>query len=296
MAEPQDEPRTLCIIGPPPLKTPQMNEKGDAAVPQYTRVVYSFPDHPDRAMRTAWFFAGPMEADCDGSPRAYKADEKAPGVALDNVGNAHDGNDWFGVVTIDGKPYVQSAKKGDPYPGFYVSPTSLQNPAVTDVTDPRRYVDPEKIPFVTLPGTGVHYHKVKGAKTKTKTITTADGQAHLFNGTQMGDVAFVVCPSTLCGRGAVVADGSPANKAGEGSLRLFQWMGVGTAWGNQSPSNRMLFVYFPGSAAQLGWPADEDQIDRLARRLFAQWGGMARLAKAFPHPPLQNLKLWGPPL
>ena len=303
MDEVQDERRVLSIIGPQ-AGTPKMNKTGDAALALYTRVVYNFPDHPGSpAMKKAWFFSGPMTADCDGSPRAYKADKDALGVPLDHVGNAHDGADWFGVVTVKdgvpntngvGDPYVQTAKRGDPYPGFYVSKTSLQDRSIHDLRDPRRYVDPEKVPFVTLPGSGVHTHVVKGVKTTT--ITTADGEAHHFNGTTIGDVAYVVSPGTLCGRGAVIADGSPANKAGEGSIRLFQWLGLPNATGSYSPDNRLLFIYFPGSAAQLGWPADEARIDRLALSLFIEWGGMARLKRAFPHPPLDDLRLWVPGL
>ena len=39
---------------------------------------------------------------------------------------------------------------GDPAPGYYVSTTSLHD-ANLPVTDPRRYVDSEQVPYLALP-------------------------------------------------------------------------------------------------------------------------------------------------
>ena len=261
----------------------------------HSHIAYVFPNHPgDAAMKQAWFFAGSMDADADGSPRAYKADDKAPGTALDKVGHAHDGDDWFGVVTIlngapsvsgKGTPYVQTKERGDPYPGFYVSKTSLQDRSITDFRNPKRFVDPEVFPYVVLPGRGTRV-----VKKKTE-ILTPDGQAHTFNGTQIGDLAYVVSPSTNRSFGAVIAEGGPWSKAGEGSIRLLEQLGFPGCTGNSSPSATMLFIYFPGSAGRIGWPATETAIDQAACSLFQQWGGVDRLKKAFPDQNLTTLSL-----
>src|SRR5215470_6261074 len=73
-----------------------------------------------------FFFQAGMAIDADGAPTAY---HPVHGRGLDNLANAgHQGN-WYGVVTDtgqkNGKPVVQGSQ--DPAPGFYVSPTALQN-------------------------------------------------------------------------------------------------------------------------------------------------------------------------
>src|SRR3954453_23136110 len=74
--------------------------------------------------QTLYFVAG-MAIDADGSPRAYHPRGSPPG--LDFLANAGSSGNFFGIVTDrHGQPIVQSAR--DPAPGFFVSPTSLQNP------------------------------------------------------------------------------------------------------------------------------------------------------------------------
>jgi hypothetical protein len=60
-----------------------------------------------------------------------------------------DGSEWVGVVTgDDGEPVIQN--RTDPAPGFYVSTTSLEDPRQA-VTNPSRYVDATKIPYIVIP-------------------------------------------------------------------------------------------------------------------------------------------------
>ena len=89
-------------------------------------------------------FKGGMTVDADGSPRAYNPQN----TGLDALGNAgHPGN-WWGVATDSrGKPYVQGPN--DPAPGHYVSTTALEDPRFA-ASDPRRYVDSEKVPFIAI--------------------------------------------------------------------------------------------------------------------------------------------------
>jgi hypothetical protein len=64
--------------------------------------------------------------------------------------DAMDGSEWVGVVTgDDGEPVIQN--RTDPAPGFYVSTTSLEDPRQA-VTNPSRYVDATKIPYICHPG------------------------------------------------------------------------------------------------------------------------------------------------
>ena len=56
---------------------------------------------------------------------------------------------WDGIMTDgQGQPIVQGAN--DPFPGYYVSCTSLSDRSKA-ASDPTRYVDATKIPYVVLP-------------------------------------------------------------------------------------------------------------------------------------------------
>jgi hypothetical protein len=104
----------------------------------------------------AFFFESGMTIDADGSPRAYHpplpGSKHGSPPGLDDLRNAGETGDWFGVVTDngkrDGKPVRQGP--GDPAPGFYVSPTSLVHRERPRETDPRRYVDASTIAYVAL--------------------------------------------------------------------------------------------------------------------------------------------------
>src|SRR3990172_2424520 len=63
-----------------------------------------------------------MYIDADGSPRAYGPSNSG----LDWTANAGSPGNWWGVVTDNnGDPVIQGS--GDPFPGMYVSSTSLVN-------------------------------------------------------------------------------------------------------------------------------------------------------------------------
>lgn len=90
-------------------------------------------------------FWGGLTVNGDGSPHCYHPH----GKGLDFLANAGKPGNWWGIATNEaGRPFVQGPD--DPAPGFYVSTTSLQN-SVYPVSDPRRYVDSEKVPFIVLP-------------------------------------------------------------------------------------------------------------------------------------------------
>jgi hypothetical protein len=85
-------------------------------------------------------FRAPMTIDGDGGLHTYGPD----GKGRDDLENAKDSaGHWCGVVTINGEPYVRPD-------GFYVSTTAYQDSQFS-VCDPKRYVDSERIPFISLP-------------------------------------------------------------------------------------------------------------------------------------------------
>jgi hypothetical protein len=100
-------------------------------------------------------FKAGMEIDADGSPHAY---HPISSKGLDSLENAKDQNGRFVGIAL--KPNGEAAVQGDddPAPGFFVSTTSLEDTSKAS-TDPARYVDSERIPFIVLPG-----HMSGGAK------------------------------------------------------------------------------------------------------------------------------------
>jgi hypothetical protein len=74
----------------------------------------------------ALVYRGGLMIDADGAPTAYGPD----GKGLDHLANAGKPGNWWGVVTVDGKPVVQEN-------GYYVSTTSLEDKRFA-VTDPKR--------------------------------------------------------------------------------------------------------------------------------------------------------------
>jgi hypothetical protein len=90
-----------------------------------------------------------MMIDADGAYRAYHPANKG----LDFLANGGKPGNWWALVTENGKPSGTPVVQGpaDPAPGFYISTTSLEDPAFGR-KDPRRYVDSESIPYIVLPG------------------------------------------------------------------------------------------------------------------------------------------------
>jgi hypothetical protein len=86
-----------------------------------------------------------MYIDADGSPRAYGPNNSG----LDWTANAGSTGNWWGIVTdSNGDPILQNSS--DPYPGMYVSTTSLVNSAY-GTTNPLHYTNSETVPFIVLP-------------------------------------------------------------------------------------------------------------------------------------------------
>lgn len=183
-----------------------------------------------------------MAVDADGSPRAYSADDKG----LDFLANAGRPGNWWGIVTnASGLPVVQGAL--DPAPGYYVSPTSLVDRRYA-ASDPRRYVDSEKVPYVTL---------------------TRD---MMQRGARMGDLAVVIYGAGMSA--AICADFGP--HPGEGSIALAREVGVNPDPRRGGVGSGVRYAVFKDSAR--GWPRGIEEFSEVAWGLFAAWGGFEKLA------------------
>lgn len=203
-----------------------------------------------------FFFKAGMAIDADGSPTAY---HPVHGRGLDNLANAgHDGN-WYGVVTDTGrktgKPIIQGSN--DPGPGFYVSPTALQDHHLPR-TDPRRYVDSSRIPYISLPG---HHQGVLRAS--------------------LGDLAMVINTHNGKRAAAIVADTGPRAKIGEGSIALANSLGLSAnARHGGTSAHSIIYVVFPRSGQ--GQPLPASTIQARGSHLFEAWGGLKKVAACFP--------------
>ena len=148
-------------------------------------------------------FKGDADTDGDGGYRTY---HPISSKGLDDLANAHTGDDWYGCVTVNGRPVVQGPD--DPAPGFYVSATSLHLPNADgtprDKTDPRKYVDSETVNFIVVPPVIIRsvVGKVLGCRARVTRIST-------------GKVI-----------DAVVADSGPSKKDGELSIAAALALGI----------------------------------------------------------------------
>jgi hypothetical protein len=167
-------------------------------------------------------FYGEACVDADGSPRAYHP----YGQGLDYLDNAgHPGN-WWGIVTdSEGYPVIQG--ENDLQPGYYVSTTSLRNRGFK-ATDPRRYVDSEKVPFIVVPAP----------------------VARAARGIVLGCRAQIMHPDSGVVVSAVVADLGPASHLGELSIAAARALALNPDPKSGGSSLRNFkYTFWPGVAA-----------------------------------------------
>ncbi len=168
-----------------------------------------------------------MDVDVDGAPNAYGPKGKK---TLDVLKHAMapkgttDAGKVVGYMTDydGGPPTVQ--RKGDPFPGYYVSQTDFADESNKRMEDPRRYVDATKMNYVV------------------------QGKVAREAGVEMGDFATVYSCRTGKLAYAVVADSGNESGA-EGSLALVRALGYPLKNGiDDSVNDREIIVrYFPHS-------------------------------------------------
>lgn len=188
-----------------------------------------------------------IELDADGAPNAYHPND----IGLDalvNAGYPHSG--WRNVLVANPKneniPFIQL---DGPTKGYFVSMTSLCDPHKVD-TDPTKYVDATKIPYVVFPGS---FYSIRGTG-------------------QLGSVGLVRNLSNGLQSGFVVADkGGIEEPLGEISLRLAENLGgknLSARTGYGSPQGVFQYMIFPQNVILQPWPLTEDAIQTLALQQF----------------------------
>jgi hypothetical protein len=183
-------------------------------------------------------FRAKIAIDADGSPRAYHPKN----IGLD------DNSRKRVVYDKSGRPFIQ--KKGDPAPGYYVSTTSLQDPKYP-ASDPRRYVDSEKIPYFVMPDVLMWPSNIS-----------------------VGDMAYVYNTKTNKGGFAILADVGPTNRLGEASIALAKKLGIA----NTSPRKGglgtadVIYVVFPSSGLGDRKHRTVAEIDQVGRKYLKDIG------------------------
>jgi len=180
-------------------------------------------------------WVGGLRIDGDGAPNCYHPDGKS---GLDFLANAGAPGNWWGLVTTGGSPVIQ--KPGDPCPGYYVSPTSLVDRSKA-ITDPRRYVDSNRVPYLAVP------------------------RELLTLGVGLGDVAWVEFRGKSTA--AIVADVGPRGKIGEGSIALARALGIPHSPRHGGTGAGVAVTLWPGTSH--GWPREAVDIDAQVAALRA---------------------------
>jgi Fungal chitosanase of glycosyl hydrolase group 75 len=200
-----------------------------------------------------WFVSG-MTIDADGSPRAF---HRFSALGLDDLANAGEPGNWWGILTHDGettgRPVVQGDQ--DPAPGYYISQTGLEDTTKKE-RDPRRYVDAERVPYVVLSGTDRQNLRAK-----------------------FGD--YVVVYNTVNNKYAyaMYGDNWPTLKIGEGSIALAKELDIDAdprVGGVEEAT--VAYLVFPRSRTAT-WTFEESiaATRREAEKHFTAWGGVSQL-------------------
>jgi hypothetical protein len=210
--------------------------------------------HYDSSDPETLYWVSDLGIDADGSPRAY-CPAGSGLVGLDVLANAGIPGAGYGVARDpDGNFAIQGAS--GPYPGCFISTTSLIDPSKIE-TDPRRYVDSEKVPFFVLPGTP-------------------------SLGARLGQVGMLFRPETGDSSAAVYADVGPHNQIGEGSIALAE--NLGGKGRELSPIRGGLLdiacILFKESTHT--WPRSNLSVLGESDQLFRKWGGFRRLKTVLP--------------
>jgi len=203
--------------------------------------------------KSALFFRAGMAIDADGAPNAYHPEKKG----IDHLGNAGRPGNWWALVTDNGKPSGTPVRQGpnDPFPGFYISTTALQD-ASKQRTDPGRYVDSRTVPYVALPPAVLAPRREGGAR--------------------LGDFVAVMNLTNDKVASAIVADIGPKDKLGEGSIALAEALGIPSSPRTGGVKSHVAYGVFPRSGNRKPRPVED--ISKGGALLLAEFGGAAQLS------------------
>ena len=185
-------------------------------------------------------FKAGMAIDADGSPRAYHPDN----TGLDDLKHGGYPGNWWGIATSNelttGEPLLQ--KLSDPFPGFYVSTTSLIDERF-EYNNPLRYVNAEEIPYFVLPD-------------------------HFSPTIRLGDIAWIYNLHNALHSFAVFADVGP--DVGEGSMCLAKKLGIDNDPRYGGISSGILYFIFEGSGNGNGQHITENQMTETGNKILDQ--------------------------
>lgn len=196
-------------------------------------------------------FESGMSINADGSPKAYHPQN----IGLDDLAHAGKNGYWWALVTHNrkpaGTPLIQTKK--NPAPGYYISTTSLFNRR-KKITDPYRYVNAVKIPFIALPLKILKSTRIR-----------------------LGDLAFVYHKKNKRYSYAIFADVGSNKHIGEGSIALAKKLKIPSnpRWGGVNKN--IVYLIFPKSG--LKRPLKKKLIIKRARKIFIKWGGLKRFKR-----------------
>jgi hypothetical protein len=245
----------------------------------HTTVLHRVPGSPT-AFTYRTFGGHAFSTDFDGSPwayhphGAYSAKKNPKGQACDWTANAGKPGNYYGIVTKDGKgkgdPIIQGSS--DPAPGFYVSPSALQDTSKAS-KDPARNVDAVHVDYISLPG-------------------------ELFKGkspvVSKGDFATVINWKTQKVVHAIVGDVGPGHKIGEGSARLGADLGISTTeiqgsgkdarclHKEKDGSPDVVWIVYPKTKHSPAWPVSASAIQSEGEKRFEAAGGLEKVKDWFP--------------
>jgi hypothetical protein len=206
------------------------------------------------------YFKADYDLDFDGSPRAYNPTN----TGIEENGNAQNSAGAFSESIIlfkNKKPYLQKAN--NPFPGFFISLTSLKLQNFPD-TSVKRYVDSEKIPYFVLPG-----NKLQNA------------------GIELGDIGLIFNTETNKSAFAIFADSGPTSIVGEGSLALAKALEIklktnsrGKIVGGIDDAN-ILYIAFPksGKGANKYQNLTVLDVETLGNKAIKQFGDKEKVIK-----------------
>lgn len=209
--------------------------------PDTVKHAYSLPDG-------SIVFLGSMTVDADGAPKAYAPDDRGLDSTVNSV------KPGVGIASTAkncaaGAPAVLQGPH-DPAPGYYVSTTSLTDPAVKDCHRQARYVDATKIPFIALP-------PVIGIIVD-----------------HTGRLAMVGRRAGSAPAAAMQADQASGYGAGEGSVELARRLGLNANPRSGGDDGRnYIYVVFP---ERHGFPGNAKDVEAAALAAFQLWGGMEK--------------------
>ena len=159
-----------------------------------------------------------MRIDADGAPNAYHPEDKG----LDFLKHAGKPGDWQGLVTDSrGQPVIQGPH--DPYPGYYISQTSLFD-KTKQRTDPARYRNAPAISCIAV-----------AAEPALNNQAVPDWGFRLVVNARNRRLTF-----------AIFADQGPRSKIGEGSIALAELLQIPSSPKTGGVDGDIIYAVFPG--------------------------------------------------